>query len=112
MRNLYILLLGMFLSGCGLEVEDSGQPVRTTSSIVIQNNAFATVNGFYISDGSGYGANQIEGKFITTGQSYEISGIACGKTYTMKIVRISAEDIIQKDLLVKCDEDYVWHVNG
>ena len=110
MRNLYILLLGLFLSGCGLEVSDTDQPVRTTASIVIQNNAFVSLNGFYISDGSGYGPNQIEGKFISTGQSYEVSGIACGKTYTMKVVRTDATEVLQKDFLVECGNDYIWKV--
>ena len=110
MRNVYILLLGLFLCGCGLEVSDTDQPVNTTSSIVIYNKAFVSLNGFYISDGTGYGPNQIEGKFISTGQSYEVSDIACGKTYTMKVVRTDATEVFQKDFLVECGFDYVWEV--
>ncbi|UXD88435.1 hypothetical protein [Thalassolituus hydrocarboniclasticus] len=110
MRNLYILLLGLFLSGCGLEVSDTDQPVSTTSSIVIYNKAFTSLNAFYISDGSGYGPNQIEGKFISTGQSYKISGVECGKTYTLKVVRTDATEVIQKDVPIDCGFDYVWKV--
>ncbi|MCD8520782.1 MAG: hypothetical protein LRY66_16540, partial [Saccharospirillaceae bacterium] len=69
-----------------------------------------SLSGFYISDGTGYGPNQIEGKFISTGQSYEVSGIECGKTYTLKVVRTDAEEIIQKDVPIHCGFDYLWEV--
>jgi hypothetical protein len=109
-RNLLIPFLAFCLLGCGPELDDTDEPVGTTSSIFIQNKAFATLNGFYISDGTGYGPNQIEGKLISTGQSYEISGIECGKTYTLKVVRINADDVIQKDVPIDCGNDYIWGV--
>ncbi len=109
-RNVLIPLLTLFLLGCGPEVDDTDQPVSTTSSVTIYNEAFTSLKGFYLSDGSGYGPNQIEGKFISTGQSYTVSDIECGKSYTMKAVRTDAAEVIQKDVLLKCGFDYIWRV--